>query len=77
MAAASARHLVWPLQAGRDALVNAPTGSGKTLAYLAPILDDLARLSPRVTRAQGTHALVITPTRELCLQVTRGFRVQG
>ena len=29
------------LQAGRDALVNAPTGSGKTLAYLAPIINDL------------------------------------
>lgn len=29
------------LQAGRDALINAPTGSGKTLAYLAPLVHDL------------------------------------
>ena len=57
-------------QAGRDALVSAPTGSGKTLAYLAPIVHDLQGLEPRVARGEGTHALVLVPTRELCLQVT-------
>ncbi|BDA42696.1 DEAD-box ATP-dependent RNA helicase 17 [Coccomyxa sp. Obi] len=54
---------------GRDALVNAPTGSGKTLAYLAPIINDLQAQEPRVSRAEGTHALIIVPTRELCLQI--------
>ncbi len=56
-------------QRGRDALVNAPTGSGKTLAYLAPIINDLQAQEPRVSRAEGTHALIIVPTRELCLQI--------
>ncbi|EFN59565.1 hypothetical protein CHLNCDRAFT_56430 [Chlorella variabilis] len=61
------------LLGGRDALVNAPTGSGKTLrraAYLAPIVHDLASHQPPITRARGTLALVICPTRELCLQVS-------
>lgn len=57
------------LLSGKDALVNAPTGSGKTLSYLAPIMHELATASPRITRADGTLALVICPTRELCLQV--------
>jgi ATP-dependent RNA helicase DDX31/DBP7 len=58
------------LSSKRDALVRAPTGSGKTLAYLAPILHDLASLQPRVSRMDGTLALIVAPTRELCLQVT-------
>ncbi|CAL5219539.1 g1390 [Coccomyxa viridis] len=54
----------------RDALVNAPTGSGKTLAYLAPIMADLQAQTPHVSRAEGTYALILVPTRELCLQVS-------
>ena len=50
--------------------MSAPTGSGKTLAYLAPIVHDLQGLEPRVARGEGTYALVLVPTRELCLQVT-------
>ena len=60
----------WCVQRGRDALVNAPTGSGKTLAYLAPIIADLAAQEPHVSRAEGTYALILVPTRELCLQVS-------
>ena len=56
---------------GRDLIVSAQTGSGKTIAFglaLAPgLLDDAARLQP--TRAP--KALVIAPTRELALQVSR------
>ena len=58
------------MQRGRDALVNAPTGSGKTLAYLAPIVGDLQAQTPHISRAEGAHALVMVPTRELCLQVS-------
>jgi len=57
------------LLAGHDALVKAPTGSGKTLAYLAPIIHDLQAMQPRISRGEGTYALVIAPTRELCLQI--------
>lgn len=38
-------------------------------SYLAPIVADLAAQQPPITRAQGTYAIVICPTRELCLQV--------
>lgn len=50
--------------------MNAPTGSGKTLAYLAPIMADLQAQTPHVSRAEGTYALILVPTRELCLQVS-------
>ena len=50
--------------------MNAPTGSGKTLAYLAPIISDLQAQAPHVSRAEGTYALILVPTRELCLQVS-------
>ncbi|XP_039060637.1 DEAD-box ATP-dependent RNA helicase 17-like isoform X1 [Hibiscus syriacus] len=54
---------------GCHVLVNAETGSGKTIAYLAPIVHHLQGYSPRIERSHGTFALVLVPTRELCLQV--------
>ncbi|XP_031271266.1 DEAD-box ATP-dependent RNA helicase 17-like isoform X2 [Pistacia vera] len=55
--------------AGRHVLVNAATGTGKTVAYLAPIIHHLQSYTPRIDRSYGTFALVLVPTRELCLQV--------
>lgn len=55
--------------ARRDVLASAPTGSGKTLAYIAPIVDYIQGKEPRVGRESGTHAIVVAPTRELCLQI--------
>jgi len=53
-----------PAMAGRDVLGSAMTGSGKTAAFLLPILHRL------IDRPRGaTRALVLTPTRELALQV--------
>ncbi|MDE3151651.1 MAG: DEAD/DEAH box helicase [Gemmatimonadota bacterium] len=53
-----------PALAGRDVLACAMTGSGKTAAFLLPVLHQL------VSRPRGaTRALVITPTRELAMQV--------
>jgi len=57
------------LQAGRDALAKAPTGSGKTLAYLAAIIHDLQAQEPHLSRAEGTYAIIMAPTRELCIQI--------
>ncbi|KAI0465173.1 ATP-dependent RNA helicase [Komagataella kurtzmanii] len=56
-----------PLLAGRDVLGAAKTGSGKTLAFLIPAIEMLYSLKfkPR----NGTGAIVITPTRELALQI--------
>jgi superfamily II DNA/RNA helicase len=51
------------LMDGRDVVMEAPTGSGKTLAYLLPLLDRMGSSGP------GPRALVVTPTRELAVQV--------
>ncbi|KAK6147632.1 hypothetical protein DH2020_018544 [Rehmannia glutinosa] len=54
---------------GRHVLVNAATGTGKTVAYLAPIIHLLQEYDQRIQRTDGTLALVLVPTRELCMQV--------
>ncbi|KAJ5544717.1 hypothetical protein N7535_006895 [Penicillium sp. DV-2018c] len=56
-----------PLLAGRDVLGAAKTGSGKTLAFLLPAVEMLhaLRFKPR----NGTGVLVVSPTRELALQI--------
>ncbi|TKY89450.1 hypothetical protein EX895_001981 [Sporisorium graminicola] len=56
-----------PLMAGKDVLGAAQTGSGKTLAFLIPAIEMLHRLKfkPR----NGTGAIIISPTRELALQI--------
>lgn len=56
-----------PLMAGRDVLGAAKTGSGKTLAFLLPTIELLHSLKfkPR----NGTGVIIITPTRELALQI--------
>lgn len=56
-----------PLLAGRDVLGAAKTGSGKTLAFLVPAVEMLhsLRFKPR----NGTGVIVVSPTRELALQI--------
>ncbi|MBX9810877.1 MAG: DEAD/DEAH box helicase [Burkholderiales bacterium] len=54
--------------ANRDLMVSAPTGTGKTAAFVLPALQRLAQPSARPGR--GPRVLVLTPTRELALQVT-------
>ena len=53
---------------GRDVMGLAQTGTGKTAAFTLPIVDRLSS-GPRRTRA-----LVLTPTRELCVQVEESVR---
>lgn len=53
--------------AGNDLIGAAKTGSGKTLAFLVPIIELLSKV--QFTRKQGTGAIVISPTRELSLQI--------
>jgi ATP-dependent RNA helicase RhlE len=64
------------LLAGRDVLGCAQTGTGKTAAFALPILDRLARATRR-PGARGPRALVLTPTRELALQINEGFATYG
>jgi ATP-dependent RNA helicase DeaD len=52
---------------GRDVLGQARTGTGKTLAFGLPIA---SRLSEDRTRGRAPRALILTPTRELALQVS-------
>ena len=54
----------------QDAMIESPTGSGKTLTYLIPIFETLCGLGEKkISRSDGTLALILCPTRELCLQV--------
>jgi ATP-dependent RNA helicase DDX18/HAS1 len=56
-----------PLMAGRDVLGAAKTGSGKTLAFLIPAVELLSAL--RFKPRNGTGVIVVSPTRELALQI--------
>jgi ATP-dependent RNA helicase DeaD len=56
---------------GQDLLVSAQTGSGKTVAFGLAMAKDLLGEAPRFDRAGPPLALVIAPTRELALQVSR------
>jgi hypothetical protein len=60
-----------PLISSRfNVLIKSQTGSGKTLAYLLPIINELmAESSSAASRQEGTKALIIAPTRELCAQI--------
>ena len=55
---------------GKDVVGQAETGSGKTLAFALPILD-------KITIGKGIQALILTPTRELSVQVTEVFKDFG
>lgn len=57
-----------PLLAGDDVVMRAPTGSGKTLAFLIPLVERVGSSGP------GPRALVVTPTRELAIQVEGVFQ---
>ncbi len=63
-----------PALAGRDVLGCAQTGTGKTCAFAAPILQ---RLDDRRTQGRPIRALILTPTRELALQIQESFTAYG
>jgi ATP-dependent RNA helicase DeaD len=56
---------------GRDVIGQAQTGTGKTAAFGLPIIQYIDPAEPSV------QALVLTPTRELCIQVTQALRTYG
>jgi ATP-dependent RNA helicase DDX18/HAS1 len=61
-----------PLLSGRDVLGAAKTGSGKTLAFLIPAIEMLSQL--RFKPRNGTGVIVVSPTRELALQIFGGMK---
>jgi ATP-dependent RNA helicase DeaD len=60
-----------PLLEGRDVIGQAQTGTGKTAAFGLPMVE---YVNPGAAEIQ---ALVLTPTRELCIQVTQALRAYG
>src|SRR4051794_28389494 len=56
---------------GRDVIGQAQTGTGKTAAFGLPMLEFVDADDPDV------QAIVLTPTRELCIQVTQAIRTYG
>jgi len=64
---------------GRDLMAGAQTGTGKTAAFALPILQRLAPFASTSTSParHQVRALVLTPTRELAIQVEESFRQYG
>jgi ATP-dependent RNA helicase DeaD len=55
---------------GKDVVGQAETGSGKTVAFCLPLLD-------KIEPGEGIQTVILTPTRELCVQVTDVFKEFG
>lgn len=64
-----------PVLAGHDLLGCAQTGTGKTAAFALPMLHRLAEMPARQKGA--VRALILTPTRELALQIGESFSAYG
>jgi len=65
------RACIKPTLEGRDILACSKTGSGKTAAFALPILEKLAE------DPYGVFGVVLTPTRELALQISEQFKLFG
>src|SRR6476660_3959446 len=59
------------MRAGADIIAQAQTGTGKTAAFALPIIEAL------VPDSRTPQALVMTPTRELAMQVAEAFHSYG
>ena len=70
------RAAIPPLLGGRDVLAEAPTGTGKTAAFALPMVQALGAVRPR-DRDGRPRAIVLTPTRELAIQVAEAIHRYG
>lgn len=66
-----------PALAGRDVLGCAQTGTGKTAAFAIPILQRLSAENAGHGNQRAIKALILTPTRELALQISDSFQAYG
>ena len=64
-----------PAMAGSDLMVSSQTGSGKTAAFMLPALNRIAQKP--ANKGRGVQVLVLTPTRELALQVSEATAMYG
>jgi len=63
--------------AGRDLIGCAQTGTGKTGAFAIPIIHQLHRIVGSSKKAKEIRALIVTPTRELAVQIGQSFDTYG
>ncbi|UYO94096.1 DEAD/DEAH box helicase [Pollutimonas sp. M17] len=61
--------------AGHDLMVSSQTGSGKTAAFMLPALNRISNMPPN--KGSGVQVLVLTPTRELAMQVADATKQYG
>ncbi len=66
-----------PLLLGRDVLGSAQTGTGKTAAFAIPILQQLTAMNLPAKGFRPIRTLILTPTRELALQIKESFDGYG
>jgi ATP-dependent RNA helicase RhlE len=65
-----------PALSGRNLVATAQTGTGKTLAFVLPVLESLLQLRSQ-RKPAGIHALILSPTRELALQINETFAIMA
>lgn len=63
--------------AGKDVIASAQTGTGKTAAFALPILQQLIEKQDAPKRGKKIRALIVSPTRELAIQIQESFKVYG
>ena len=66
------RQAIPAVLSGSDVMASAQTGTGKTAAFVLPALQQL--LKPSTKKGKGPRVLVLTPTRELAMQVNDNIR---
>lgn len=71
------KEAITPILEGKDLLGCAQTGTGKTAAFAIPILQMLQGKRSETTGEKKIKALILTPTRELALQIRDSFRTYG
>ncbi len=66
-----------PIMEGRDVLGCAQTGTGKTAAFALPMLHRFSQKGPTSGQKRPIRALILSPTRELAVQIDESFRAYG
>ncbi|XP_048361577.1 nucleolar RNA helicase 2 isoform X2 [Sphaerodactylus townsendi] len=63
-----------PINEGKDVIAQARTGTGKTFSFAIPLIEKLQGDSQERKRGRTPKVLVLAPTRELAMQVSRDFK---
>ncbi|XP_020494232.2 nucleolar RNA helicase 2 [Labrus bergylta] len=63
-----------PVYDGEDVIAQARTGTGKTFSFAIPLVEKLQKDTVPLVRGRAPKVLVLTPTRELAIQVAKDFK---